>query len=186
MIGQERGQAFHPPVPVHNHEPEQRLLAADPGSLVEHQKHRNMNTKVLIAALAAGVASFLLGWVVYGMLLEGYMKAHTTEAAHGVWKQMENMNWLGMIISNLAWGVFLAWSLSRMGVNDMSGGFVAGAIIGGLVAINIDLFFYSMMNWYTDKMVVIVDVLVSTVFHGILGAVTGIVLGMGNKATAKA
>jgi hypothetical protein len=143
-----------------------------------------MNTRVLLAALAAGVASFLLGWLVYGMLLDAYMDAHTTAAAHAVWKQMENMNMIGMVISNLAWGLLLAWVLSRMNVNNAMGGFMTGATIGLLVAINMDLFFYSMMNWYTDKMIVIVDVLVSAVFHGILGAIAAIVLGMGNKTAA--
>lgn len=30
-----------------------------------------MNTKVLIAALVGAIAAFLLGWVIFGMLLMG-------------------------------------------------------------------------------------------------------------------
>ena len=35
-----------------------------------------MNTKVILASLAAFVVSFLMGWLVYGMLLKGYFDAN--------------------------------------------------------------------------------------------------------------
>ena len=144
-----------------------------------------MNMKVLLAALAAGVASFLLGWLVHGVLLRSYMEAGMTPAAFALHKQMENFNWIGMIIANLAGGTLIAWALSRMGVNTAMGGLVPGAIIGFLIAVMYDMFFYSMMNMYSSKMVVVVDVLANTVSCGMLGAVAGLVLGMGPK-TAKA
>lgn len=31
-----------------------------------------MNTKLLVAALAGGITAFLLGWLLFGMLLMGY------------------------------------------------------------------------------------------------------------------
>ena len=37
-----------------------------------------MNVKILLAALAAGVATFLLGWVVYGMMLDPYFRTMLT------------------------------------------------------------------------------------------------------------
>ena len=143
-----------------------------------------MNTKVLLAALAAGVASFLLGWLIYGVLLHSFMESHMTAGALALNKKMENFNWLGMVIANLAWGLLLAWSLSRMGVTTAMGGLVPGATIGVLVAITYDMFFYSMMNMYTDNMVVIVDFLANALTGAVVGAVAGIVLGMGAKRAA--
>ncbi|MFZ1687846.1 MAG: hypothetical protein WAU70_10515 [Flavobacteriales bacterium] len=143
-----------------------------------------MNTKVLLAALAAGVAFFLLGWLVYGVLLDSYFQANTTAEAQGVMKKMENMNMMGMIISNLAAGALVAWSLSRMGVTNAMGGLFPAAVIGCLIAINFDMFMYSMTNWYSSKMIVIVDVLITTVFYGVVGGIAGWVLGMGRKAAA--
>ncbi|MEO8068756.1 MAG: DUF1761 family protein [Flavobacteriales bacterium] len=142
-----------------------------------------MNTKVLLAALAVGVASFFLGWLVYGILLDPYMKANTTVEGLAIMKNMENMNMMGMAIANLAGGLLVAWLLSRMGITTAMGGLFPGAVIGCLMTVMYDMFFYSMMNMYSSKMVVIVDVLASTVFYAVLGAVAGWVLGMGRKAT---
>ena len=38
-----------------------------------------MNARVLLAALGGAVSNFLVGWVVYGMLLMDYMKANTVQ-----------------------------------------------------------------------------------------------------------
>ena len=143
-----------------------------------------MNSKVLIAALATAVASFLLGWVVYGMALKGYMDAHTGDAAKALMKDPPNM--LGMALSQLAWGAFLAWVLWKMGVSSAGGGWMPGLIIAVLVAASFDLFLLSMLHWFTDKTVVIVDILVQGVMGAILGAVAGAVLGMGGAKTAAA
>ena len=37
-----------------------------------------MNSKLLVAGLVSGIVGFLLGWVIYGMLLMDFMAAHTT------------------------------------------------------------------------------------------------------------
>lgn len=152
--------------------------------MAEHvsPKPRNMNSKVLIASLVTAVASFLLGWVVYGMALKGYYDAHTGEAAKALMKDPPNM--LGMIISNLAWGTLVAWALWKMGVSSAATGWMPGLILSGLVAVGFDLFMLSMMNWFSDKMVVIVDILVQGVMGAVLGAVAGAMLGMGAKKAA--
>ncbi|MBK9328158.1 MAG: hypothetical protein IPM95_02355 [Sphingobacteriales bacterium] len=40
-----------------------------------------MNARVLIAALAGAVASFLLGWLFYGFLLPDFYAAHSLHYA---------------------------------------------------------------------------------------------------------
>lgn len=140
---------------------------------------------MLLAGLAAGVFSFLFGWVVWDMLgMMDYFGKNTTVAYNALWKAPENMNMIGMIISNLAAGGLIGWMLSRMGVNSWMGGFMAAAVFGGLITLSYDMFFYSMMNMYTNKMIVIIDVLVGAVSTGLAGAVAGAVLGMGAKKAA--
>ena len=142
-----------------------------------------MNMKVVYASLAAGVFSFLLGWLLWDMMgLMNYYSHNMTPAYNGIMKEKVNMNMLGMIISNLAYGAMVGWAMWRMGVNTAMAGFMAAAVLGGLFAISLDMFFYSMMNMYANKMIVIVDVLVSAVTTGLAGAVAGQVLGMGKKA----
>ncbi|MBP7407869.1 MAG: hypothetical protein KA941_03840 [Flavobacteriales bacterium] len=144
-----------------------------------------MNTRMLLAGLAAGVFSFLLGWVLWDMMgLMDYFGKNTTAAYNALWKAPENMNMIGMVISNLAMGGLVAWMLSRMGATTWMAGFMAAAILGGLITLSLDMFFYSMMNMYTNKTIVIIDVVVSTVTTGLAGAVAGAVLGMAAKKAA--
>jgi len=137
-----------------------------------------MNTKVLLAALAAALVSFLLGWVIWDMCgMMNYYSHNMTPGYNALMKQKEHMKMMGMIISNLAWGLLIAWSLWKMGVASAMDGLLPGLIIGVLVAITMDMFFYSMMNMYANKRIVMIDVAMSGVTNAILGAVAGFVLG---------
>ncbi len=142
-----------------------------------------MNTKMLLAALATGVFSFLLGWVLWDMMgLMSYYQSNTTPEYNALMKSKENMNMLGMVISNMAMGLLVAWMLWKMGVTTWMAGFMAAAVLGALLAVSYDMLFYSMMNMFANKMIVIVDVIVTAVTTGLAGAVAGFVLGTGKKA----
>lgn len=141
-----------------------------------------MNTRTLLAGLATAVASFLLGWLVYGILLRDYYDANTADY-EGLMKKMPHMG--GLIVMNLASGLLIAWVMSGMGVRSAMAGLLPGAIFGFLYTLAVDMTFWSFMNMYMNKMVVIVDLVVGTVFTAVLAAVAGWVLGMGgNKAAA--
>ncbi|MBK6542534.1 MAG: hypothetical protein IPG10_14870 [Flavobacteriales bacterium] len=140
-----------------------------------------MNTKVILASLAAGVASFLLGWVVFGMLLMGYYESNMNPI-EGMWREEADMNMVAMLLANLGWGTIVGWSLWRMGVNTAMGGAVPGAILGGLITFSMDMYFLAMSNMYANTTIIVVDVLVNVCMSAVLGAVAGLVLGMGKKA----
>ncbi|MEO8588564.1 MAG: hypothetical protein ABI432_04285 [Flavobacteriales bacterium] len=141
-----------------------------------------MNTKTLLAALAAGVASFLMGWLVYGMALKGYMADHTTAKAMLTMKPEPNLVYL--FAGSLVSGLWMAWALSRMSVATAMGGFMAGLILSGLIGLGYDLMFYGLMDMYKGRMALAVDVVASAVIGGVVGAVAGGMLGMGSKSTA--
>lgn len=140
-----------------------------------------MNMKVILAGLATGVASFLLGWVVFGIVMESYY-ASVMLHHEGLMKDPPNM--LALVLGNLIWGGTVAWALWKMNVSSAMGGFLPGAIIGGAFAACFDLFMLAFMMLIKDTTFVIVDVLVNAVVGGILGVVAGMVLGMGQKSTA--
>lgn len=132
-----------------------------------------MNTKVLVAALAGGVAAFFLGWVIWGMVLMGFMEANTT-VYQGLVKP--EMNLLAMFVSCLLWGFLLAWVYSRFsGKKNLAGGAVTGGIIGLLVAAGLDLNFLANWNLYTPAALV-ADTLANGVYSAGVGAVVGWVL----------
>lgn len=81
-----------------------------------------MNTKMLLDSLAAGVASFFIGWLVWGILVHGYYEANMNHF-EGYDRPMEQMNMLAMVLANLVTGLIIGWSLWRMGINTaMQGG----------------------------------------------------------------
>lgn len=140
-----------------------------------------MNTKLLLAILASGVAAFLLGWLLFGIALMGYYEANMIQY-EGLMKSEEEMN-LGLIfVGNLLFAALVAWSCSRMGATSLVSGFMTGAIIGGLVYASVDVMFMAFMNLYTGTTVVIVDVIANAAWAGCIGAVAAMVLGSGKKA----
>jgi hypothetical protein len=131
-----------------------------------------MNTKVLVAALIGGVLFFLLGWVIYGMLLSGPMTAGSNLSCM---KTEETMNMPLLVVANLVWGLTMAVFLSKWGggVKSFSAGAGAGAIISFLIALGMDLFLFAMSNMWTGFSTVIYDVLGNIVTGGIVGGVIG-------------
>lgn len=142
-----------------------------------------MNTKLLVAALAGGVTAFLLGWLLFGMLLMGYYESHMIHY-EGLMKGEADMNLGLMFGSNLLFATAIAWISQRAGVNTLMGGMITGATVGLLFYGSVDLAFMAMMNYFADHTVVLVDVLANTAWAAGIGAVVGLVLGKGNKTEA--
>ncbi len=137
-----------------------------------------MNTKVLVAALVGAVVAFLLGWVIFGMALMGYYEANMVHY-EGLMKGEGEMNLILMFCSNFVFSLLLAYAANRMGVVDLQGGLITGAIMGFLFFLSVDLGFLAMMNYFTSTTVVLVDVLANTVWAACIGAAIGFMLGRG-------
>ncbi len=139
-----------------------------------------MKSKTLIGGLIAGVLSFFLGWLVFGILLKDYYSANTLKYV-GL-ERLEPIMW-ALIIANLAWGLLLAYILDLAGANSMAKGFTCGLIIFFLMALGIDMFFIAFMRLMRLRLAA-VDIGANALFGGIIGAVVGWWYGRGNKGTA--
>ena len=134
-----------------------------------------MNTKVLLAALAGAVVTFLTGWLLYGMLLKGFFDAQTLESAKSVMREQPDL--LHIFVGCLAWSLLLALLYSRWaGISTLKSGAIAGAWIGFLIALGADFFTYASMN-ITPIGAVLVDPIVNAVQSAIAGGLIGVVLG---------
>ncbi len=131
-----------------------------------------MNSKkVLIGGLAGGVVFFLLGWLLYGMLLMDFMMQHSNTAS-GAFRSETEMIWWAMVVGNLALGFLLSYVLNKANVAGAMAGATTGAVVMLLMSTAIDCIMYAQLNlWDTTGMVV--DILVSTVMGAIVGAVIG-------------
>lgn len=140
-----------------------------------------MNTKVLLAAVAGGVVTFLLGWLLYGIALKGFFDSNMGSAT-GVMRGEEDMQLWAVFVGNVAWALLLALLYSRWaGITTFSSGAMSGAWISLLMALGIDLIMYGTTNMSTLA-ATLVDPIVSAVMGAASGGVVGWVLGYGNKS----
>ncbi len=130
-----------------------------------------MNTnKILLGALAGGVAYFFLGWLVYGILLQDIFSspAAVTKEPLEMW---------AMAVSCLLFGLLLSFIFGRWAsISTFMTGAQAGAIIGGLASAWIDFSLFSMYNFVSLQQTLI-DIVVGAVVAAITGGVVGWVLG---------
>lgn len=134
--------------------------------------------KLLIGGIVGGVACFLLGWVIFGMLLMDFFKSHTGVAGDISKAEPE---FLYLIIGNLAMGFMLAYVFIKGNVNSLAGGIVTGGILGLLVSVGYNCIWYA-TSTVLSKTAMAADVAGTVVMTAIAGAVIAMVLGMGKKA----
>jgi hypothetical protein len=132
--------------------------------------------KWVIGGITGGVLFFLLGWVIYGMLLKSFMEGHPG-AAGSVFREPD---FLYLAIGNLAMGFAIAYILLKGNVSSMAGGFVTAGIVGLLIGIGFDSMMYA-TSTVISKTMMAADVAASTVMTAIVGAVVAMVMGMGKK-----
>jgi len=139
------------------------------------------SSRFLLAGIVAGVVYFLLGWVVYGMLLTSYMTDNTLA---GTMRDEKEMVWWALILGNLTSGFLLAYILGKAGASTPGSGAVIGLVVGLLMALAFDLTMYGTSKIITNAQFIGVDVIVSAVMSAITGAVVGWAYGMKKTVVA--
>ena len=134
--------------------------------------------KVLRGTIFGGIAFFILGWLIYGILLD-WMAANSNSCSarpEGI------MIWWALIASNLLVALFLTLFLKRSGAKSVLDGIKNGALFVLLLGLGIDLSFYSMTTMFVDFFALVVDVVSYILILMLVGMV--IVLTWGKKKTA--
>ncbi|HMO61539.1 MAG TPA: hypothetical protein PKC39_10415 [Ferruginibacter sp.] len=127
--------------------------------------------KFITGTIVAGVLSFLLGWLIYGMLLASYFQKHTGKIG-SVDRPEPEMLYLAL--GNLFYGALVAYIIIRAGVKTVAGGFITGATIGFLISVSMNCMMYG-LTYITSKHAMLADVIASVIMVGIVGAVTALV-----------
>jgi len=144
-----------------------------------------MNTKVLLAALAGGVAMFLLGWLVWGMILDPWYRTIMTPEATAATRNPEEMVMWALALSNLVYGLLLALIFNRWAnISTFKTGAIAGAVISFLVALSFDFSLFAFMKMWTNSTILLVDPLANAAVGAVVGGVVGWVLGYGQRQAA--
>jgi uncharacterized membrane protein len=134
--------------------------------------------KLLLATLISALTGFILGWLIYGMLLMDFYESNITNY-EGLMKDPPAI-WV-YAVSNIVMGLLLSIIYHKWaGIKNFSSGLLAGAIIGFLVVFQFDVVIWGNMNLFSTTGV-IVDVISATFIYAIMGGVVGFMLGMGKN-----
>ena len=135
--------------------------------------------KILRGTVAGGIVFFLLGWLVYGVLLMNYMTANMNQCAA---RPMQEMIWWAMIASSLLTGLLLTMVLKWAGAKAILDGLKTGAVFGVLLASGMDLGFWSMTKMYNNFAVMVVDIVVYTLMMSVVGMLIDLLWGKDTAA----
>ena len=129
--------------------------------------------KITLVGLLGGVFAFLFGGLLFGIIFKDFLPYQM----EGVLKSEDEMVWWAMILSNLLWGWFFAFVfINWANITTWLSGFKAGAILGFLIVAAFDVGLFSMTNLLTFNSM-LMDILINTIFCGIMGAFIGWVAG---------
>ena len=140
-----------------------------------------MLTRLLAATVAGGIAFFIVGFLIYGLVLDPlvFRPALTPE---GKAIMVDPPVWVPLILSNFVSAFLYAYIFDQWaGIRTFVGGMRGGAIIMFLFALGMNLSFAAFMKFYTSVTPMIADVVGAVVMGAIVGGVIGMVLGMMKK-----
>lgn len=140
-----------------------------------------MLARVLAATVAGGIALFILGFVIYGLVLDPMVMRPNMIVYPGLMN--ETPVWVPLILANLFSALLLAYIFDQWaGIRTFVGGVRGGAIVFFLIAVSFQMMFLAFWNISKNYTPAIADVLGSTVLGGLAGGVIGQVLGMMNRS----
>lgn len=119
--------------------------------------------KLSIGALIGGIVYFLLGWLVYGILLLDVLPPSGDP---------DSMNMVLMALSCLFWGLLLAWLIQKNGISTWQTGATFGAIVGALTSLTVGFGMAATSPTSTVNSAVI-DALANAFCSGLTGAAIG-------------
>lgn len=124
--------------------------------------------KILRGTIFGGIAYFLLGWLVWGILLMDFFSANMNQCASRTDGQMV---WWAIILSNLVFALLLTLILHWARAKTIVDGLKFGALFGLLYGSGIAFSYWSMSTMYLNAGAMVTDILVSTVVMAVVGLV---------------
>jgi hypothetical protein len=147
-------------------------------TFIQSPKTKLMDIKKLfIGGIAGGVAYFLLGWLIYGILLMDFMNNHSGTAGN-VARAVPDYMYL--IIGNLAMGFLMTYIFIKANVTGMSAGIITGGILGLLTSVGYDCITYATTTT-VSKTAMAADVVATTVMTAVVGGIIAILIGLLTK-----
>ena len=135
--------------------------------------------QLFLAAAAGAITYFLAGWLVFEGLLGSYMQANTTQI-EGFKKTEAESSMVLIFVSCAAYALLLTWFFQYApSIRTFKSGFAMGAVVGILVAVMTNTYWYATSHFFNDFKPILADVAAAGLTVGIMGGVVAWVLGRG-------
>jgi hypothetical protein len=138
--------------------------------------------KFIVGGIVGGIAYFILGWLIYGMLLKDFMAANFSTSMR---PDAETI-WWALILGQLAAGFLLAYVIGKASATSAGAGAGVGFVVGLLVCLGFDLTMYGVSTTVSSLKGLAADVAASAVISAIAGGAIGWVMGMSKKTVVAA
>jgi len=126
-----------------------------------------MNAKMLVGGLLGGVAFFLLGYLLYGLLFTDAMASCTS-----CQRPMEEINFLLLGVGNVFMGLTISYIFSRwVSVSTFMAGATAGATIGLLMSIGFTSISYATSTVYSAATCMLYSILIEVIMWAVVGGI---------------
>jgi hypothetical protein len=134
-----------------------------------------MIKKLLITTTVGTITYYIIGWIIFEYILGRYTQLNTTNLI-GFKKTDEQFSFSLLVISCMAYASLLSFILVYLlDIKNIFKAFVISSIIGTLVAIMTDTYWYATSNFYSNIIVVILDILAAGFTVGLMGTAITII-----------
>jgi len=137
-----------------------------------------MNMRILRGTIFGGIAFFLLGWLIYGIIMMGYNTANTNQCMNN---PNGEMIWWAILLGNFISALLLTLVLNWSRAKNWMDGLKTGALFGFLLSSSMAFGFWSMTTMYNNFTALMVDIAQNTVFYGLVGLVIVLLWGKEQK-----
>jgi len=127
--------------------------------------------KLAIGSVVGGVVLFVLGYVIFDVLVADFYAANAGAAAVGF--RMPQIYW-SVALASLGYGALVTCMIGT-GAATPIGGLKAGALAGGLLWFTTDFTLYGYLDLW-NMTVTVVDIVLEALRAAIAGAVVAVVL----------
>lgn len=132
-----------------------------------------MNKKVIYSALGGALTLFLLGGLVYEVLLKDF----SNEMMNAIGEAANRNPSMGIIVAaQLTLGLLLALLFNLLHIKNFKDGAIHGAWITFLITLWFDLWLFASFNFMTLSFS-LVDILSNIIFGAVAGGVIGLIQG---------
>ena len=125
--------------------------------------------KTLIAGLIAFAISFLMGWLIFGYILTEFFNNYSNHF-NGLLKEPFIM-W-AMVVSNLTYGLLIAYVLDLAAIKTVAKGAMVALVISALLSLTFDMFTFSQLNLIGYR-VMTANLIANALIGALIGAVIG-------------